>query len=168
MIALLPVTRMASYIVSTRQLSATAHHGDSPVTTSGFSTGTEPNLILSKVDIPSQADLPNVDRRFSRFQELGQVLWRGVRSCIFKEVKPGYICSISVSHDKGHIPICSFQSFGIGRRLSLQQYVQGIFSISSTPAPCELVNFSSPSIFFRKELMTGPRPCHILSYQLAH
>jgi len=137
------------------------------VTISGFSTGTEPKLPVSMV--PSSSELA-----FTRCIPVGcpRPRSRPDHPVAYKSQHPGrnrnriYLSDQDVQH-MYHSPICSFQSLGIGSRLSLQQYVHGILSISSTPAPCELVNTSRPSIFFLNELITGPRPCHILPCQTA-
>jgi hypothetical protein len=60
-----------------------------------------------------------------------------------------------------HLPTFSFQSSGMGIKPSLQQYVHGILSLSSTDGPVRNDKSGRPSLF-RNELMTSPRPCHVL------
>jgi len=55
-----------------------------------------------------------------------------------------------------HIPMWFLQSSGLGMRLSLKAYVNGILSLSRTPAPVRMFSLLSPRVFRRKLLMISP------------
>jgi hypothetical protein len=71
------------------------------VIASGSVTTTEPNLHVRQSCIKDQMDLPDVDRRFSFAQEVGQILLRLESTISFQEVKAREFCMSAIKHVQG-------------------------------------------------------------------